>query len=473
MQGSRDGQAETVALLREALVVLGEAEPALRIRLLAALARALFLLGRSHAAGEVRTEALELARRTGDRRATAAALIQGYFAPGDATPEEVLAMLTEAQELAEEFHDPITRTEASAARTATLARLGRFGQAREELAALRDLADVAGTPLAHHAAETFSSSLALCEGRLRDAEQFAELGAEWGGVIRGTDTSGIHGVQLFNLRREQGRLTELAPLAGLLADSAGLGVAWAPGLVVLLCELGREEEARHELTRICEAGHMEVGRHSLQMGGLAYLADAAAVLGDEGAAALLYRELAPLEGGPLVIGYLVACFGAADRYLGKLAATRRDWDAAERHFERALQLNREWGLALWLAHTRYEFALMLRLRSGPSDGQRADELLALAASAAGTLELSGLSAKIDAAEAHTSSVRPAPDELSPREVAVLQLVARGLSNRDIGATLVISEHTAANHVRSILRKTGCANRTEATAYAYHHDLAVG
>ena len=37
---------------------------------------------------------------------------------------------------------------------------------------------------------------------------------------------------------------------------------------------------------------------------------------------------------------------------------------------------------------------------------------------------------------------------------MLRLVARGLSNREIGSTLVISEHTVANHVRSILRKTG-------------------
>jgi DNA-binding NarL/FixJ family response regulator len=63
-----------------------------------------------------------------------------------------------------------------------------------------------------------------------------------------------------------------------------------------------------------------------------------------------------------------------------------------------------------------------------------------------------------------------PDELSAREAEVLRLVARGLSNREIGAALFISEHTAANHVRSILRKTGCANRTEAASYAHAHSL---
>ena len=63
-----------------------------------------------------------------------------------------------------------------------------------------------------------------------------------------------------------------------------------------------------------------------------------------------------------------------------------------------------------------------------------------------------------------------PDGLSHREVQVLGLIAEGLSNREIGTTLFISEHTAANHVRSILRKTGCANRTEAASYAHRQDL---
>jgi DNA-binding NarL/FixJ family response regulator len=54
---------------------------------------------------------------------------------------------------------------------------------------------------------------------------------------------------------------------------------------------------------------------------------------------------------------------------------------------------------------------------------------------------------------------------------VLRLVAGGCSNREIGSTLHISQHTAANHIRSILFKTGCANRTEAASYAHRHRLA--
>ncbi|HRP88264.1 MAG TPA: helix-turn-helix transcriptional regulator, partial [Gammaproteobacteria bacterium] len=63
-----------------------------------------------------------------------------------------------------------------------------------------------------------------------------------------------------------------------------------------------------------------------------------------------------------------------------------------------------------------------------------------------------------------------PDGLTQREVEVLQLLAIGRSNKDISMVLAISLSTVATHVRSILGKTGCANRTEAAAYANRHQL---
>jgi DNA-binding CsgD family transcriptional regulator len=55
--------------------------------------------------------------------------------------------------------------------------------------------------------------------------------------------------------------------------------------------------------------------------------------------------------------------------------------------------------------------------------------------------------------------------LTPREVAVLRLLAGGESNREIASRLRITENTAANHVRSILIKTGAANRTQVAMMA--------
>jgi two-component system, NarL family, response regulator len=56
--------------------------------------------------------------------------------------------------------------------------------------------------------------------------------------------------------------------------------------------------------------------------------------------------------------------------------------------------------------------------------------------------------------------------LSARETSTLDLLRRGLSNRDIGTALGVSENTAKAHVRSILRKLKVADRTEAVAIGF-------
>jgi DNA-binding NarL/FixJ family response regulator len=60
--------------------------------------------------------------------------------------------------------------------------------------------------------------------------------------------------------------------------------------------------------------------------------------------------------------------------------------------------------------------------------------------------------------------------LSRRELEVLRLIAAGKSNRDIGSSLVISEHTVARHVHNIFTKLGVSSRAGATAFAFEHDV---
>jgi DNA-binding CsgD family transcriptional regulator len=228
-----------------------------------------------------------------------------------------------------------------------------------------------------------------------------------------------------------------------------------------------EQEARRELARVVADG-LDPFRESLWLAALAYLTDACAALGDQATAAIVYPELEPLAGANVMIGHLVACYGAADRYLGMLAATLGEWERAEEHFERAMVLNRQMGALTWLAHTAYEYARML-LSRGPAERDRGRALLDEAAALAERIGMPALLGRV-LALGSSAPRTGSPDGLSAREVQILSLVARGLSNREIGTTLFISEHTAANHIRSILRKTRCANRTEAASYAHRHGL---
>ncbi len=61
--------------------------------------------------------------------------------------------------------------------------------------------------------------------------------------------------------------------------------------------------------------------------------------------------------------------------------------------------------------------------------------------------------------------------LSERESSVLEAVTRGLSNREIGRQLWISEQTVKFHLRNVYRKLGVTSRTEAARYAYRTGLA--
>jgi HD-GYP domain-containing protein (c-di-GMP phosphodiesterase class II) len=66
--------------------------------------------------------------------------------------------------------------------------------------------------------------------------------------------------------------------------------------------------------------------------------------------------------------------------------------------------------------------------------------------------------------------RPLPAGLTEREAEVVGLLARGLSNRDIGARLEVSSRTAEHHVQNIYAKLGVSSRAAAALFAMEHDL---
>jgi DNA-binding NarL/FixJ family response regulator len=79
------------------------------------------------------------------------------------------------------------------------------------------------------------------------------------------------------------------------------------------------------------------------------------------------------------------------------------------------------------------------------------------------LDMPGTVAAAGRLAAQIAVDRDEADPLTSREGEVAALLAEALSNRQIAARLVLSERTVESHVRSILAKTQCANRTEFVA----------
>lgn len=74
-------------------------------------------------------------------------------------------------------------------------------------------------------------------------------------------------------------------------------------------------------------------------------------------------------------------------------------------------------------------------------------------------------------KARKAQLAAAFTDLTPQELAVLALVADGLTNRQIAAELFLGEGTVRNYVSSILSKLGVSNRAEAAAYAVKHNIS--
>jgi DNA-binding CsgD family transcriptional regulator len=206
---------------------------------------------------------------------------------------------------------------------------------------------------------------------------------------------------------------------------------------------------------------------------LVYLTEVSAAFGDAARAPMLYQAMLPYAGRNIVLGTGIACCGAADRYLGLLSATMGRWSEAQQHFENALAMNEHIGARPALAHTRHDYAAMLLARSEAGDRERAVALLKTSLESAREIGMLALEERAARRLDELTSTRPSTgdDDLTAREAEVLRLIAIGRSNADIATVLSISLNTVATHVRNILGKTGCANRTEAAAYAIRNGLA--
>ncbi len=322
--------------------------------------------------------------------------------------------------------------------------------------------------LHQYLARTHRVTLALLRGEWADLESRIEELLEIGTKTRRGDADGVYGAQMFALNRDLGRLHTLAPQIKAMAASATMRM-WEPGLMLIYSEIGLLPEARSIFERLVDRECAAVGKDDMYAACLVFSAQTCCALADTRRAESLYRLLLPYArqtaNHPTAV-----CFGATDLYLAMLACTANWQEIAREHFEHALTLNRSMRAWPSLARTLHRYGVFLAAR--PTDEERrvgfqqlreADEL-------ARRLGMARLIDDINTVlHARDGGVKY-PDDLTAREVEVLRLLAIGRTNKDVSLVLAISLNTVATHVRNILNKTHCANRTEAATYAIRHGL---
>jgi tetratricopeptide (TPR) repeat protein len=202
-----------------------------------------------------------------------------------------------------------------------------------QMQAFEQLAEQVRQPLYEWQGGVWRAMRALLSGDVTKAERLAERALATGARTEQVTAAQYYGIQLLEIRREQGRMAELEPALRQTLEQFPNRLAYRAALAILLTEAGRPDEARVEVGRLTVA---EVPEDLDWLLTMSLLGDVCADLGDTGRAREIYELLLPYESTNIVIGFAAACEGPAARVLGRLAALTDG--PAESHFDRAREL---------------------------------------------------------------------------------------------------------------------------------------
>jgi tetratricopeptide (TPR) repeat protein len=391
------GDTRLIPLLEEALDALPDGSDELRVRLLARLAGGPLrdTLDRE-ARVALAQRALDIARQLDDEETLAFALEGRYEA--DWSPDALDERLTIADELievAESSGDAERAYAGHDSRFYALVEAGDMRRAYEDHEAANTLADELRQPAQLWDTLTRKSALALFEGRFEEAEALIHEALRFGQLAQTANPQQAFDLQLYALRREQGRLDEVIDVVRRAADDYPAYPIWRYVLPDALAQLDRAEEARAAFDDLAAEGFPEYGAGGEMqwLCSASLLPEVCRYLGDVSRAATLYERLLPYAALNAVTPpeFIV---GSVSRGLGILSAVQSVWTDAVRHFEDAIDLNTRMKARPWLARTEHDFALMLLQRGEPDDSTRAAELLSSAETSSRELGLNALGAEI-------------------------------------------------------------------------------
>ena len=390
-----------IRLLEETLQRFGREDNPVTSKILGALSRSLGITGDQRAMVYAE-QAIAMARRFGDPELIAHGLHGMFFAL--AGPQHAAQRLSVAKEMYALAHaaagEDTTELEIEAlwSRSFALLETGDVAAADADNEEMRRFGEETNRPFTQSLAAMFGATRAAMLGRFEDSERLAQQALAFGQRMETEAASGIFGIQMFAVRREQGRLKEVEPVVRVFLQQHSADGAWRPGLAVIFSDLGLVADARAEFDILAEHDFADLPLDGVWMGTMTFLVDVCTFLQDSARAETLYRKLIPFAGLNAVVSNSTACYGAVSRYLGALSTTLERWDDAARHFEDALAMNARMDARTWLAHTQQQYATMLLARNNSGDREKAIELLDAALATTRELGMRALEERITAAQ---------------------------------------------------------------------------
>ena len=451
-------------LVRRALDTDDAADPATTARLTAQAARIAAELSRVPESRALAARAIELARASGDDEATLDAVWAGYrCADPNNDLADVVALGRQAVDLARRLGRPVDEM---FARCMLLDAALVQADLVSYDAGLLDLAELSRSRdllLGWWHLYRGMATRAVLVGSFAEAREHSALAdecAEQLGDVSGRFLTFGFAVCLAWVRWDARDLTPGPDGLGALAGSApivDLSIAFA-SLV-----RGHEEDARRIFRR--HASAFTGYPRDFSAGAMYfYLGELALAFGDQATAAAVYQRFEPWrdQGGGT---HSVFSIGAVALILGRLGVVLGRHDQALADLDLADRLNTRLGARPMLAIGTHTRAMLLTARGGPGDAAAARDQVRASAREFRALDMPGWLAQADTRAADLDTAARIADPLTRREREVAELVAKGLSNREIANRLVLSERTVEQHVRSILAKLQLTSRTQVAVWA--------
>jgi DNA-binding SARP family transcriptional activator len=367
-----------VPLLEEALSGLGEEHDLLRVQLLSRLAAALRHAPSRERRERLSEEALQIAHEIGDPPTLAYALAAAAAAL--IAPHNAQARLAEG--------DEIVSQAAKAGDTERLFdghehsywaawELGDPERRAAELASMARVANQLNQPAQLWTLAAAEATLALSQGRFAEAAELIKRATAIGSRALAWSAAATRRLQLFMLRREQGRLDGFEREIKDNAHEFPSPLMYGAVLARLYAGTQQTEAAATLLRELTRRDLSDWHVDEEWLASICLLAETCAILDDAESASSLYELLKPY-GSQNAVALPELALDSVSRPLGILATLQGRFEDAARHFQEALRMNERMGARPWVAHTQEDHARMLLRRNANGDREHADELLSWA-----------------------------------------------------------------------------------------------